>query len=43
MRQQLETFDIVDDLFWPGCTGDNRCDVFVLQTPCQGELGQFEA
>lgn len=36
LGQQLETLDIVDDLFRPRRTGDNGRDVFILQAPCQG-------
>lgn len=43
LGQQLQTLDVVDDLLRSRSTGNNRRDVFVLQTPRQSELGEFEA
>lgn len=43
LGQQLQTLDVVDDLLRSRSTGNNRRDVFVLQTPRQSELGELEA
>ena len=42
LGQELQTLTVVDDLLRPGSTSDDRRHILVLETPCQGQLGEFE-
>lgn len=41
--QNLQAVYVVDDLFWLRSTRYHRCNILVLQTPCQCQLRKFDA